>query len=198
LQFGPTNTIWQKRSSLALRFFSYDLAGQSSTLLTTYDGFPSALGPVAMDFSRNLLVGINIAGAAKTYPDTLALYEISDLDAPMLIAAYDFPANAMPNPNLIGQAIFAGNRVYAVDGNNGIVAFEIVPPLPPSPQLNIAASGAAVLITWPASATGATLQASPVVSPPVWTNVGAGTVVGAEFQVIEPASAASMFYRLVK
>jgi hypothetical protein len=200
LQFGPTNTIWQKRSGLSLRLSAYDLAGQSSTLLTNYVNFPTSLGPVALDSARNLLAGVNIQGYPITVssPDTVALYEISDLDAPMLIAKYNFPANALPNDNKIAQVIFAGNRVYAVDGNNGIAAFDLVPPAAPPPQLSIVPSGANMVISWPASASGGTLKATPTLTLPTWTNVGTGTVVGTNYFMTNSAAPSSLFYRLYK
>ena len=198
LQFGPANTIWQKRSGLSLRLSDYDLAGHSSTLLTNYANFPTSLGPVALDSARNLLAGVNIQGYPITVsgPDTVALYEISDLDAPMLIAKYNFPANALPNDNKVAQVIFAGDRVYAVDGNNGIAAFDLVPPAAPPPQLDIVLSGANAVISWPTSASGGTLKATPTLTSPVWTNVGTGTIIGTNYFVTNSAAPSSLFYRL--
>ena len=198
LQFGPANTMWQKRSGLPLRLSSYDLASQSSTLLTTYANFPTSLGPVALDSARNLLAGVNIQGNPITViaPDTVALYEMSDLNAPMLIAKYNFPTNANLNDNKIAQVIFAGNRVYAVDSNNGIAAFDLVPPV--TPQLAIVPSGGNVIISWPTSASGGTLKATPTLTSPTWTNVGTGTIVGTNYFVTNSAAASHLFYRLYK
>jgi hypothetical protein len=150
-----------------------------------------------LDFSRSLLAGLAIAGVSNNAPDTVALYDISDLSAPLLIATYNFPSNAMPNKNGVGQVIFAGNRVYALDGNNGIVAFDIVPPALP-PQLDILLSGANVVISWPTSASGGTLKATPTLTSPTWTNVGTGTVVGTNYFVTNSAAPSSLFYRLYK
>lgn len=195
LQFGTNNTVWQKTRGDRLELSSYDLNAGTSVLLSSFLDWPSSLGGITLDFQRNLGVAVDFNGVANASPDTVKLYEIADLSQPMLIATYNFPTNKQGNANLISQCVFAGDRVFALNGNNGLVAFDLVPP---APQLSIMASGNDVLITWPASSTGFTLEASPVVSPPVWTNVGTGTVVGAAFQIVEPASATSLFYRLVK
>jgi hypothetical protein len=40
--------------------------------------------------------------------------------------------NQKPNANFIGQVVFGGGKVFAIDGNNGIVAFSIVDALSPA------------------------------------------------------------------
>jgi hypothetical protein len=127
LQFGATNTFWWKRKGLALQQLSYNLATQNTTFLGAYSyNFPSTLGGLTMDFDRKLAAGVDFTGTASA-PDTLALYEVSDLTSPMFIARYNFATSPVrTNSNFIAQAIFGGNRIYAIDGDNGVVAFDIV------------------------------------------------------------------------
>ncbi len=192
LQFGSSTNIYQKRSRAPLYVRTYDTVGQTLSFVEGYGNFASTLGPVALDFTRNLLAGINISNTTNGAPDTLSLYEISDLYNPQLIAKYNFPSNAQPNANFIGQVVFAGDRVWAVDGNNGIAAFVIG-----GPRLNISPLGLNVLVSW-GLFDGFTLQATPSVTPPVvWTNVGPGTVLSGQY-VRTNSSAGMMYYRLKK
>jgi hypothetical protein len=196
LQYGPGDTFWQKRKGARLQLSSFDLTTPTSTVISNFGNFPSSLGPVALDLSRNLLAGIDFASTA-TVPDTLALYDASDLDDPLLIARYNFPTNQQPNANFIGQVLFAGNRVWAVDGNNGVMAFTILPP--PGPPLSIARSDANVVISWEAPSTGFVLQKNSTLEAGSWLNVptvpdeqnGRNTVT-------ESASTGTQFYRLCK
>jgi hypothetical protein len=189
LQFGSTNTVWQKRSGLNLRLSSYDLTTHSSAGVRSID-LPASLGPVALDFSRNIMAGIDFA-TNTSVPDTVALYDVSDINNPMLIANYAFPANHKANDNLIGQVVVSGNRVWALDGNNGVAAFTIN-----DPPLDIVPNGSSVIVSWPLFS-GFTLQATPSLGAPItWTNVGTGTVVGGRYTLTNPAPPGSLFYRL--
>jgi hypothetical protein len=197
LEFGVGNTFWQKRKDARLQLSIYDPATQSSSVITNYESFPNSLGPVALDLSRNLLAGINFS-ADTNAPDTLDLYDISDFNRPLRIANYNFPTSSQPNGNFIGQVVFAGNRVFAVDGNNGIVAFTLVPPeATEAPTLSIARSGADVVLSWPSSATGFVLEKTPGLSPPDWKAVDRPVIeVNGRNTVTESApSSGNAFYR---
>ncbi len=197
LEFGASNTFWQKRKDARLQLSRYDPGTQSSSVLSNYQNFPNSLGPVALDLSRNLLAGINFS-ANTNAPDTLDLYDISDFSQPLLIANHNFPANSQPNGNFIGQVVFAGNRVFAVDGNNGIVAFTLVPPgATERPTLSITRSASDVVLSWPSSATGFVLQKTPGLSPPDWVNVERPVIeLNGQKTVTEGASSSgNVFYR---
>jgi hypothetical protein len=197
LQFGSTNSFWQKRKGLALTLSAYNTNSQTSTVLASYTKFAAALGGFTQDFTRHLGVGVEFS-ATTNAPDMVDLYETSDLNTPLLIARYNFPTNQQGNGNFLSQCVFADNRVYALDANNGIVAFNLVPP--PTPQLSIVSSGASAVITWPTNFTGYTLESTPalVAGSNVWTAVGTGTLVGTQYAVTNSASGTSKFYRLRK
>ena len=200
LQFGAGNTFWQKRNAARLQLSDYDLAMQSSNPVTNYANFPNSLGPVAVDLSRDLLAGINFSGPidqAATVPDTLDLYDVSDFNNPLIIAKYDFPTNKRPNGNAIGQVVFAGNRVFAVDANNGVVAFTIIPPSGAAPTLTVTRSGSNIILSWPSSAAGYVLQKNATLSPSGWENVMTAVIPsGDQNTVTEAATSGNAFYRL--
>jgi hypothetical protein len=175
-----------------LNLASYDLANVSSTILNAYTNFPSTMGVCGFNLSLGLLAGINITGAANA-PNTLDLYDISNLSQPVYIARYNFPTNAQDNANRCGRVVFSGDKVFAFDANNGFLAFTVVP------KLTIGYSGADVRFSWPTNQAGFTLTASPSVAPPyTFTNVSTGTIIGPEYVVTATPSAAQLFYRLKK
>jgi hypothetical protein len=206
LQFDSTGTnrIWQKRYSDRLDLGGWDLNPSDPNYqnslydldYTNYTFLPGTIGPVALDLTNKLLAGINFHSSGS--PDTVDLYDITDFGSPLFLGQYPFPVNHQPNANFIGQVVFAGsNRVYAVDGNNGVVAFAITPPL--TPTLRVTPSGANVVLAWTNSVSGWTLQSTTNLASPVWASVtNAVMVVGNQKTVTDSAGAATRFYRLRK
>ena len=98
-----------------------------------------------------------------------------------------------------GDLILAGDTLYGTTmggGTNGTgTVFSLT--LPP-PQLAITPAGADVVLTWPVSATGFTLQsATNLVPPVVWiTNSPAPVIINGQNTVTNPVSGTQKFYRL--
>jgi hypothetical protein len=196
LEFGSGNTIWQKRKGDRLLYSSFNVGTASIIAVSNYNNFPASLGPVAVDLTRNLVAGIDFS-ASPDSPDTLDLYDVSNFNDPLLVARYPFPTNSQLNGNFIGQVIFAGDRVYAVDGNNGMVAFTIVAPA--AAELTITRSGADVVLSWLASANGYVLQGTASLSPATWATVsGTPTLIGNTYSLTESAATGNKFYRLCR
>jgi hypothetical protein len=190
LRFDTGNTFWEKHGG-PLYKASYDLTPGviNSTIITNYT-FPNSLGVSDFNWNMNLLAGLSFSTST---PDTLALYDLTDPSQPLLLANYNFPVNHNPNGNGCGRVVWAGERVFALDANNGLMAFTVVP------RLSITPSGSDVTLSWSTNFTGYTLQASPSLSPPTtWTNVATGTIVGAQYSVTSTPAAANLFYRLQK
>jgi hypothetical protein len=208
IQFGPGDSIWQKAKAVQyagtapLQNWTYtlDTGGLptfNTALATNLDVFPPTLGPVAVDLSRNLLAGIDVAPVSGV-PDALAIYDISNPANPILISRHNFPVNHQGNTFSFGRVVIAGDRIYALNANNGVLALGIAPVTPVPPSLSITKSGSDVIISWSTNASGYTLEATPVLaSPSTWTNVGAATIVGDQY-VVTNAAAGTLFYRLKK
>jgi hypothetical protein len=195
IQFGPTNTVLEKRKGSPLGFSSYDTNAQSSAVILQVDS-STTLGGVAVDLAHKLTAGVDFVGSttAPQKPDAVALYDISDSTTPMLINRYNFPSNQVANANVICQTIIAGNRVFALDANNGFMAFTIQ-----GPQLSVFTSGPNLVESWTTNLGPFTLQATPsLASPTVWTNVGTGSVSGNRYLITNPPAGGSLFYRLQK
>jgi hypothetical protein len=128
--FGAGNTFWGKSTGQSLRHAAFDLAtGQGTTLHDfSVTNFPSPVSVVSVDPANNWLAAIAIE-----QPDNLQLYDISDLTKdPVLVEQRLFPTGN-PNINGTGALDFSGNRLYALDSNNGILAFTVKKPTPKPP-----------------------------------------------------------------
>ena len=151
--------------------------------------FPTTLGGVAVDSTHKLVIGVDFVGAASGN-DGVALYDTTDPSSPMFIKRYSFPADFVNNANFICQTIISGNRVYSLDGNNGLMAFLINPPVN-SMRLNITKSGSNVNLSW--GNPDAILQGTPSISPTAWVDL---TTAG-QTSSVQPIASGNQFYRLV-
>ena len=72
--------------------------------------------------------------------------------------------------------------------------------LPPQPTASAVLSGNNFILTWPASATGFTLESAVNLAPPVvWTtNSPAPVLVNGQNTVTDPISGTQKFYRLIQ
>lgn len=195
IQFGVGNTCWQKRTGSPLFESGFDFAESVTTPLHTNDAIFAGMGPLGIDFTNHLLAGILFASAGAL--DTLDLYEFSDPNNPVLLASYPFPVNHVNNGNFIGQVLFAGGRVFALNGNNGIMAMTLAPQV--IPRLEIVRSGSNVVLSWTNSVSGFQLRRTTSLSPIAWEDVtNSVTVDNRQYNVTDDTSAASSFYRLRK
>ena len=158
------------------------------------DDWPTTLGGLNMDLSRRLRGGIDFVGTAST-PDKLRIYEVSDLATPMLIGQFNFPTNQQANRQLYRPDCLWGNKIYALNGNNGIV---VVTLQGPAPTLNVTLMGGQAVISWSSSfGSGFTLYSTTSLTPTItWSPEGAGTLIGGSYWVTNDLSAAAKFYRL--
>lgn len=112
---------------------SLDPGTLTATTILAFDTtvLPSSLAPLGVDAVNNLLAAINFD--VTPVRDTLNLYDIGRLSTTTLNMPLDselFPVDN-PNANGVGAVDFGQNIVFALDANNGLVAYSIVPE--PSP-----------------------------------------------------------------
>jgi hypothetical protein len=86
----------------------------------------------AIGVSTNLNV---VAGVAIETPDNLKLYDILPNNTVALVETNAFPTDN-ENSNLTGAVDFDGDRVFALDSNNGIIALQVLP-RPIAPMISI-------------------------------------------------------------
>jgi hypothetical protein len=193
-QFGPTNTVFLKKTgptSQPLDLIRLDSNPSTTILLSSGDYF-YRVGTLAVDLARNIAVGIYSNSPAV--PDRLLVFDISNFNAPVQIARYDFPINHIKNANNIGQVVIAKSRIFAIDGNNGIMMVP-EPPLT-QPVLTLSQANNKVVLSWPTPVPNYTLQYSTGVSPTSWNPLGPITTIGSQNYVTNNIDSSAKFYRL--
>jgi hypothetical protein len=158
LCFGTGNTFWGKAwrdEAVALgRLYlvEYDLATGRGKVVRTYDTTPvsSTITTLAFNDSLDLLAGI-----ATDDQKNVMLYDVSNLNAgPQLLDQDLFPTyNSSIEAN--GDLDFGGNTyLFALNENNGIMAFVIdpayQPPVTAFKILSVTPSAGAITLQWEA------------------------------------------------
>jgi gamma-glutamyltranspeptidase len=128
---GASDAIWQKRANTALVKTGFDPAASlggaqiASSNVLMAPNFPSGLMGVGLDLTRKLAAGVFYGSDSAA--DTLNLYDISDLNAPVLLAQYGFPtAPRIANANYFSQTLFKNDLVFSFDANNGLMVLRLV------------------------------------------------------------------------
>jgi len=145
--FGETDTVWGTASGRPVRNVGYDLVNH---IAGTHGNFGNAVIPttvtaIAIDPVNQLLGAIQLNPSPTR--DGLLLYQAWSDSA---IGANDtdeqFPADNA-NANGTGAVDFdsAGHRVFALDSNNGLVAYSIAVPEPSTVALGLFGLGALVV-----------------------------------------------------
>ena len=86
------------------------------------------------------------------------------------------------------------SHVFALEPNNGVVAFTINPPAPPA-TLRINRTGNQIVLTWSAALTGYILEAAGTLPATTWTTVP-HEVIGNQNAATLQTSGARQFFRL--
>lgn len=192
IAFGPGDTFWGKTNSGSLRQMQFDLATGTAVTPRTIGppDFPAAVSPLAVDPVNQLLAGVAIEN-----PDTIQLYDISNTtNPPGLLRSVNTPSD---NPNTLFQGaldFYCGGKLFALDANNGLSAFQIVAPS----RLGIAPAGGNIVVTWSQRLGSAVLQfRGPGIASSGWSSrTNTPPAQGGEWRVVLGRTNASEFYRL--
>jgi hypothetical protein len=68
-----------------------------------------------------------VAGIAIETPDHLRLYDLTTNNSPPVLIETNSFASDNDNSNATGSVDFGGDRVFALDSNNGLIAMRILP-----------------------------------------------------------------------
>lgn len=125
IAFGPeTNTFWAKTGNSQLFLVQFDLEAATGAVVHAYPGtsMPGSVRGLAASADGKWLAGVSIQN-----PDSVRLYDISNLEKGPILNDEELYAIKNPNPTLGGTAAsaFGGNLLFALDSNNGLKAFLI-------------------------------------------------------------------------
>lgn len=130
IAYGSGNTYWAKgEPGTTLRLIDLN----SGALLQSYpaSAFANGFSAIGVNPANALLAGLSIAT-----PDRVVLYDIgnsiSSSNRPVFLDSEIFgPNNA--NGSDVGSIDFGGGRLFVLNANNGVAAFNIIPE--PAPYL---------------------------------------------------------------
>ena len=145
LSFGTGNTYWQRRKSTPLVQSSYGPDNSIAPITANYNTLPANIGLACVDATRHLLGAVNFSGATGSTPDTVD-FEVSDFTNPTLLSRTNFPVNKVANTPNVGKIIFGGNKMFALESQNGMVAMRIDFGVPVA--LTLIRSGNNVNLSW--------------------------------------------------
>ena len=196
LAFGPgTNTFWAKNSETqTLYLVQFDLAAQTGAVLHSYSTLPTIFRGIAADRSQRWIIG-----AATETPDTVRLYDVSDLAAGPVLADQELFALRNTVAGQPTDAAFGGNWAFVLDPANGIKGFLVNPSLPPFRITGITASpGSGIVLSWQ-SVTGHAyqVQSRGSFSSGTWANLGGAVLAtGSSASFTNTLSGETQFYRV--
>ena len=137
LAAGEGDTVWAKGANAApLRLVQLNIGANTGSILNTFTTHPT-LRALGYDPVRKLLAAVSLEN-----PDNLRLFDASDLAAGLPNLDTDFFPRDNPNGNGTGAVAFSGNRVYALDSNNGIIAMQL------NPYLASSVTGSQLRLRW--------------------------------------------------
>lgn len=166
LAFGAGNTFWGKADgSGPLRQVAFDLGTGTGTILHSHatPDYPGIATPLAVDTNRNLLASISVEN-----PDNLRLYTIFNPANPPVLIDQELFVTDNDNANVTGAVDFGGDKLFALDSNNGIIALTVGMIAVPPGALSIMRTDSTVHLNW--SGTYTLQSATNVLGP--WIDVG--------------------------
>ncbi|HWQ93338.1 MAG TPA: immunoglobulin domain-containing protein [Clostridia bacterium] len=125
LAFGPEdNQLWGKTAYGQLYLVQFDLVASTGAVVTAYS--PAAM-PGSVRGLGSSQDGKWLAGVSLQTPDSVRLYDISDLERGPVQNDEELFAVKNANGTLSGTAftVFGGDYLFALDSNNGLKAFLI-------------------------------------------------------------------------
>lgn len=138
LAWGAGNTFWVKQASGNLKQLTLNLPGNTASVTLSISGIVG--GPLGVDVTRNLLAIVE-AGTTTTTGHKLRLYDISNPSAPIQVdTTRSFPASNA-NGNATGAVSIRNGKLFALETNNGILAYNLaavyLPPVITTPPANV-------------------------------------------------------------
>ena len=140
IAWGTGDTFWAKQAGVNLKQFSLNQAAGTASVITTVAGLIG--GPLDLDPGRNLIALVEAANSTTT-GHNLRLYDISNPIAPLQQDVTKvFPSNPTNlNGNLTGAVALRNGKLFALESNNGILAYSVheayLPPVVTTPPAGV-------------------------------------------------------------
>ncbi len=121
LAFGKGSTLWATATSKPLLHIAFDFDAGTASVLQSIPATMAtpSLGPLGASPDGSL-----VAGVAFENPDNVQLLDVATPDAPVLIDQ-ELLLLDRPNINGTGSVALSRDRLYALNSNNGIHAYQL-------------------------------------------------------------------------
>lgn len=192
IAFGPGNSVFGTANGQPVVHVAFDPSSGVATLAHTYTAtqIPNSVSFLGYDPGKMLL-----AGVALETPDNVRLYDLTNLHEPVM-RDQRLILPEQPNVNGTGSVAFGGNKLFVLDTNSGVRAYEITEGAPAGPATLGGATIANGQIRFSVAGTaGASyvIQKATAVNGP-WTDL---RTVTAPAEVTDAAGGAAAFYRAI-
>lgn len=202
IAFGPGNTFYAKGGhNYNLREVSFDTNADTGTVLQSYTAgsqVPNDLTGLGVDVTNNVLGGV----CYNDVPHDVQLYLLSgNANAPYLFEQ-DFMPASNPNSQENSVVTLKGGLGFALDVNNGIVAFSYSAPSAPAVTLTgVSYAPSNTVINWNNnfSAHGYQVQYKHTLLDLLWNNLGAAVTNSTATASFNDTTAGggTRFYRVI-
>lgn len=134
--FGNSDTFFVKNATgTTLYYGTFDLASSSAVLTSaaTLGGAVGTSGYAAiateLDMGEDLLAAINYSSAPnpQTVPQNVVLFYVEDPLSPVVLDREPFINPGVQNLNAAGAVDFGGGKLFALNANNGLRAWDLIP-----------------------------------------------------------------------
>ncbi len=178
IAFGPgTNTFWATTLNQAFYLVEFDLTtGTGAVIFSATNVPPGSFRFISTDPENKWLAGV--MRVASGLPENVRLYDIADFTNAIVLADQElYPVannTAFLNGAGSGSTAFGGDFLFALNSNNGLMAFRINSGVALAPfSITSSATTDSIILSWP-SVTGHTYQVQAVgsLTSGGWTNAG--------------------------
>jgi len=192
IAFGTGNTLFGTANGQPLVRVAFNPTDGSATLERSYTAteIPNAISFIGYHAASNRL-----AGVAFENPDNVRLYDLGGSGDPVLLDQ-QLILPKQPNANGTGSIDFGGNRIFVLDTNHGLRAFEMVlgtvPTVPAQLSQPRIVPGSFTFSLGGTTGGAYTVQKSPDLK--TWTDLGN---FRAPANVTDPTGPVASFYRAI-
>lgn len=127
--FGSGDTFWAKglrddangrTDDSPLRNIAFNLAAGTAEIVHTYATAQDTMSAIGVEVQNDILAGLNFGT-----PDSIKVYDISDINAEPPVRDQDFYATDNANQFFTGAFDSGGGRLYSLNTGNGLLCLKI-------------------------------------------------------------------------
>lgn len=132
--FGSGDTFWAKglrddangrTDDAPLRNIAFNLASGTAEIVHTYNTARDTMSAIGVEVQNDILAGLNFGT-----PDSIKVFDISDINAEPPVRDQDFYATDNANQFFTGAFDSGGGRLYSLNTGNGLLCLKIRDAIP--------------------------------------------------------------------